>query len=57
MYNYATDIHNQIGSTAKPLYDYGPAIEYNNASTYNLIADEPYKYSSGSTYVFKTPIS
>ena len=48
-YNTATDIKNQIGSTSKPLYDYGPAIEYNNASTYNLIADEPYKYSSGST--------
>ena len=46
-YNTATDIKNQIGSTSKPLYDYGPAIEYNNISTYNLIADEPYKYSSG----------
>ena len=29
-FNYATDIKNQIGSTAKPLYDYGPAIEYNH---------------------------
>ena len=48
-YNNATDINKQIGSTSKPLYDYGPAIEYNNASTYNLIADEPYRYSSGST--------
>ncbi len=47
-YNTATDIKNQIGSTSKPLFDYGPAIEYNNISTYNLIADEPYKYSSGS---------
>ena len=46
-YNTATDIKNQIGSTSKPLYDYGPAIEYNNISTYNLIADEPYHYSSG----------
>ena len=46
-YNTATDIKNQIGSTSKPLFDYGPAIEYNNISTYNLIADEPYKYSSG----------
>ena len=48
-YNYATDIKKQIGSTAKPLYDYGPAIEYNNFSTYTLIADEPYSYSSGQT--------
>lgn len=45
--NYATDIVKQIGSTAKPLYDYGPAIEYNNWSTYTPLADEPYKYSSG----------
>ena len=48
-YNTATDINNQIGSTSKPLYDYGPALEYNNISTYNLIADEPYKYTGGST--------
>lgn len=46
-YNYATDINNQIGSTAKPLYDYGPAIEYNNWSSYSLIVDEPTKYSDG----------
>ena len=45
--NRATDLHNQIGSTAKPLYDYGPAIEYENWSTYNLIADEPITYSDG----------
>lgn len=48
-WNYATDIKKQIGSTAKPLYDYGPAIEYNNWSTYTPIADEPYKYSSGTS--------
>lgn len=48
-YNTATDIKNQIGSTSKPLFDYGPAVEYNNISTYNLIADEPYHYSSGAT--------
>ena len=47
MYNYATDIHNQIGSTAKPLYDYGPAIEYNNWSPAHQIVDEPYSYSNG----------
>lgn len=45
-YSTATDIKNQIGSTSKPLFDYGPAIEYNNISTYNLIADEPYSYSN-----------
>jgi len=46
-WNYAVDIKEQIGSTAKPLYDYGPAIEYNNYSTYTPFADEPYKYSTG----------
>lgn len=45
--NRATDLHNQIGSTAKPLYDYGPAIEYENWSTYNLIIDEAITYSDG----------
>ncbi|MEG2028585.1 MAG: transglycosylase domain-containing protein [Bacilli bacterium] len=47
IFNYATDIKKQIGSTAKPLYDYGPAIEYNNWSTYQLFADEPYYYTGG----------
>lgn len=46
-YNYATMIDRQIGSTAKPLYDYGPAIEYRNMSTGQPIADEPHGYSSG----------
>ena len=46
-YNLATQMVQQIGSTAKPLYDYGPAIEYNNWSTYTPITDEPYSYSSG----------
>ena len=45
--NYATDIKNQIGSTAKPLYDYGPAIEYNHWSTYQIVVDEPTTYSNG----------
>ena len=55
--NFATseDIRRQPGSTAKPLFDYGPLIEYNNASTYGynddgsyrLFVDEPYSYSSG----------
>ncbi len=46
-YNYATMIKRQIGSTSKPLYDYAPLIEYNNASTYHLFYDEPYTYSGG----------
>ena len=46
-WNYATDIDRQPGSTAKPLFDYGPGIEYNNWSTYTLFDDAPYSYSNG----------
>ena len=45
--NYATDISRQPGSTAKPLFDYGPGIEYNNWSTYTLFDDSAYTYSNG----------
>ena len=45
--NYGVNLKRQIGSTAKPLYEYGPAIEYYNYSTYTPIADEHYTYSSG----------
>ena len=37
----------QIGSTAKPIFDYGPAIEYLNWSTYQQVVDEPWSYSTG----------
>ena len=47
IHNYATDIERQPGSTAKPIFDYGPGIEYNNWSTYELFKDEPYTYSNG----------
>lgn len=46
-FNYATAIKRQPGSTAKPLFDYGPGIEYNNWSTYTLFDDAPYSYSNG----------
>lgn len=39
----------QIGSTAKPLYDYAPAIEYLNWSTGTIIADEKITYSDGTS--------
>ena len=48
-YNYATQIKRQPGSSAKPLFDYGPGIEYNNWSTYQLFDDAPYHYSNGKT--------
>jgi len=47
-YNYAADINRQIGSTAKPLFNYAPGMEYNNWSTYTLFNDERgYTYSNG----------
>lgn len=47
-YNYAA-IKHQIGSTAKPLFDYGPAIEYLNWSNMQPIVDDEHGYSSGGT--------
>lgn len=46
-FNYATQGKRQPGSTAKPLFDYGPGIEYNDWSTYTLFNDAPYTYSGG----------
>ena len=45
--NHATQIKRQIGSTAKPLYDYGPAIEFLNWSTGMPDPDEAITYSDG----------
>lgn len=48
-WNYATQAYRQPGSTAKPLFDYGPGFEYNNFSTYTLFNDEPWGYTNGPT--------
>ncbi len=48
-------VKRQPGSTAKPLFDYGPLMEFGNASTYGyndngsykLFVDEPYSYTGG----------
>lgn len=45
--NNATMMKRQIGSTAKPLYDYAPGIEYLGWSTYTPFIDLPYEYSDG----------
>lgn len=37
----------QPGSTAKPIFDYGPYIEYLNGSPSTLFLDEPTTYSNG----------
>ncbi len=47
IFNNATQLSNQIGSTSKPLYDYGPAIEYENWSPAYPVVDEPISYSNG----------
>ena len=49
-FSYATfdeKSQRQIGSTAKPLFDYGPGMEYNNWSTYTIFDDSKYTYSNG----------
>ena len=46
-WNYATQAKRQPGSTAKPLFDYGPGFEYNDFSTYTLFNDEEWAYTDG----------
>lgn len=46
-YNYATMIKRQVGSTAKPIFDYAPGMEYLGWSTYTIFNDEQYYYSTG----------
>lgn len=46
-YNFATQLNKQIGSTAKPIFDYGPAVEYLGWGTENYIDDTPTTYSNG----------
>lgn len=46
-FNYATQANRQIGSTAKPLFDYAPGIEYLDWSTYKIFDDSPHTYSDG----------
>lgn len=46
-FNTATQLNNQIGSTAKPLYEYSVGIEYENWSTYEPFTDENITYSDG----------
>lgn len=48
-YNRATMMKTHPGSTAKPIFDYGPLIEYNNASTYQMFLDERTTYSNGTS--------
>lgn len=47
IWSYATDTLRQPGSTAKPIFAYGPSFEYLNASTYGFYIDEPWSYTNG----------
>lgn len=49
-YNYATMAKRQPGSTAKPIFAYGPGFEYDNFSTYQLFMDEAWSYSDGTSF-------
>lgn len=46
-FNFATQTNKQIGSTAKPIFDYGPAVEYLGWGNINYIKDEPWSYTNG----------
>ncbi len=46
-WNYATQSVRQPGSTAKPIFAYGPGFEFDNFSTYQLFTDEDWKYTDG----------
>ena len=37
----------QIGSTAKPIFEYGVGMETDNWSTYTLFLDDVHSYSNG----------
>ncbi|PED83054.1 penicillin-binding protein [Bacillus pseudomycoides] len=46
-HNMAIDLERQVGSTMKPIFDYGPAIENLQWSTYHQLNDSEYTYSDG----------
>ena len=46
-WNFATQTERHPGSTSKPLFDYGPAIEYLNWGTGQMIIDDVHGYSGG----------
>lgn len=46
-FNLATSARRHPGSTAKPVIDYGPAIEYLNWGSGQTVIDDTYKYTNG----------
>lgn len=49
--NYAIDRKFQPGSAIKPIMEYGPAIEYNDMSTYHQINDDKPYHTGGDHHV------
>ncbi len=49
VWNYATQISRHPGSTAKPIFDYGPAIEFEGWGSGTTIVDDVYNYSNGTS--------
>lgn len=47
IWNRAVHTKTQPGSAAKPIFAYGPYIEYNNGNTGTMFYDVPYTYSNG----------
>ena len=47
IFSYSTEALRQPGSTAKPIFAYGPGFEYLNNSTYTIFVDEPWSYTDG----------
>lgn len=45
--NRAIATNRSVGSTSKPIVDYGPAIEYLNYPTAQIISDSPITYTNG----------
>ncbi len=50
-YDPVLGINRQPGSTAKPIFDYGPYIEYLHGSTGTIFYDRKWSYTSGGTIV------
>ncbi|WP_321387942.1 PBP1A family penicillin-binding protein [uncultured Enterococcus sp.] len=54
--NLAVNTGRDIGSTMKPMVDYGPAIEYLDYSTGKILVDKPTTFAGTSTSVYNSDL-